>query len=87
MANEYEKLVKTNFDYLDLTQNEFDALCIFAYNVSPKSVKQLSGNKTRSKEELMEHITSYTKSGSEKNRRGLLNRRMIEKNMFERGEY
>lgn len=87
MANEYENLVKKNYDYLELTQNEFDALCIFAYNVSPKSVKQLSDNKTRNKQELMDHITSYTKSGSEGNRKGLLKRRLVEKNLFEKGDY
>lgn len=87
MANEYENLVKKNYDYLELTQNEFDALCIFAYNVSPKSVKQLSGNKTRNKQEIMDHITSYTKSGSERNRKGLLKRRLIEKRVFEKGDY
>ena len=35
----------------------------------------------------MEHILAYTKSDSESNRKGLLNRRTYEKNLFENGVY
>lgn len=79
---EYESYVKKWCDYMDLNQNEFDALVIFVYNCGEGNLKKLTGNKTRPKEDLKEHWLFYTKSQSESNRKGLLNRRQAELNLF-----
>ena len=82
----YVDIVLKKCDYLDLTQNELDALVSFTYNVGQGSLNKLLANGTRSKEEIAEHITAYTKSSSEKNRNGLLKRRLEEKEMFLNGK-
>ena len=71
-----------NYEYLELNQNELDALVSFTYNCGVGSLNQLTANKTRNKEEIAEHITAYTKSGSEVNRNGLQKRRNEEQKMF-----
>ena len=72
-----------NYEYLELNQNELDALVSFTYNCGIGSLNQLTANKTRNKEEIAEHITAYTKSKSEVNRNGLQKRRNEEKEMFQ----
>lgn len=84
---QYEGYIYKWCDYLDLNQNEFDALVSFVYNCGEKNIIKLTGNKTRTKSQMMEHILAYTNSDSESNRRGLLNRRTYEKNLFENGVY
>ena len=74
-----------NYQYLKLNQNELNALVSFAYNCGVGSLNRLTDNKTRTKEEIAEHIIAYTKSGSESNRNGLLKRRQAEKEMFLKG--
>lgn len=69
-------------EYLDLTQNELDALVSFTYNGGGGMLQQLTKNQTRTKEEIVNHITAYTASNSEKNREGLLKRRLAEKELF-----
>lgn len=76
-----------NYSYLELNQNELDALVSFTYNCGIGSLNKLTGNKTRSKQEIAEHITSYTRSGSEANRKGLAKRRLEEKKIFLGGNY
>lgn len=78
----YVDLVLKKCEYLDLKQNELDALVSFVYNAGQGNLNKLIGNGTRSKEEIAEHITAYTKSSSEKNRKGLMKRRLEEKEMF-----
>ena len=46
-------------------------------------MNRLTANGTRTKEEIADHITAYTKSGSEVNRSGLQKRRNAEKALFE----
>lgn len=72
-----------NYEYLELNQNELDALVSFTYNCGIGSLNRLTANKTRTKEEIAEHITAYTKSESEVNRNGLQKRRNEEKAIFE----
>ena len=72
-----------NYQYLELNQNELDALVSFTYNCGIGSLNRLTANKTRTKEEIAEHITAYTKSESEVNRNGLQKRRNEEKEMFQ----
>lgn len=76
-----------NYQYLELNQNELDALVSFTYNCGIGTLNKLTDNKTRSKEEIAEHITAYTRSGSEANRKGLAKRRLEEKKIFLGGNY
>ena len=78
----YEEYVLKYCSYLELNQNQLDALVSFTYNGGPGMLHQLTANKTRTAEEIAEHITSYTKSSSESNRKGLLKRRTAEKELF-----
>ena len=82
----YTDIVLKKCHYLDLTQNELDALISFTYNAGQGSLNKLLANGTRSKEEIAEHITAYTKSSSEKNRKGLMKRRLEEREMFLNGK-
>lgn len=61
------------------TQNEFDALVSFAYNVG--SINQLTANGTRSKDIIAKKILEYNKSGR-KVLTGLVRRRKAEQEMF-----
>lgn len=81
----YVNLVLKKCDYLDLTQGQLDALVSFTYNGGEGMLNELTKNGTRNAEEIAEHITAYTKSSSEKNRKGLLKRRLEEKEMFTNG--
>ena len=78
----YEEYVLKYCSYLELNQNQLDALVSFTYNGGPGMLHQLTANKARTAEEIAEHITSYTKSSSESNRKGLLKRRTAEKELF-----
>ena len=68
--------------YFEITQNQLDALTSFTYNGGPEMLQQLTANKTRSPEEIVEHIEFYTKSSSETFGKGLKNRRLEEKEIF-----
>lgn len=61
------------------TQNEFDALVSFAYNVG--SINQLTANGTRSKDIIAKKILEYNKGGG-KVLNGLVRRRKAEQEMF-----
>ena len=76
----YTDAVLKECEHLALNQNELDALVSFTYNCGLGNLKKLT--KDRTKEEIAEHITAYTNSGSEANRKGLQIRREEEKEMF-----
>lgn len=63
------------------TQNEYDALCSFAYNVG--SINQLTARGSRTKEEISAKIPEYKKAGG-KVLEGLVKRRAAEKELFDR---
>lgn len=66
-------------DYLgSLTQGELDALVSFTYNGGAGMLQQLTGYKTRNKQEIAEHITAYTNNDM----KGLVSRRAEELSMF-----
>lgn len=67
------------YDKYDWTQNEFDALVSFAYNIG--NIDQLTQNGTRSKEQIAEKILQYDKAGGKK-LAGLTKRRLEEQMMF-----
>ena len=82
LYEEIEKVTKqvlNHCEYLNLTQRQADGLISFTYNTGYSNLKKLTNNGTRSIEEIAEHITAYTKSGSEGNRNGLKKRREEEK--------
>ena len=83
--NKVTKQVLEYCEYLDLTQNELSALVSFTYNTGFGNLQKLTANRTRTKEEIAEHITAYTNSKSEVNRNGLQKRREAEKEMFKKG--
>lgn len=72
------KVEKYNAKY-HWTQNEFDALVSFAYNIG--SIDQLTNNGKRSKSEISVKITEYCKAGGKK-LTGLVKRRAAEQAMF-----
>lgn len=64
--------------YLELNQNELDALTSMMYNLGCGWLNTLTANKTRTKKEIEEHITAYTSGGM----KGLVKRRNEELKMF-----
>ena len=75
------------YNKYDFSQNEFDALVSFAYNVG--SIDGLTKDGTRTKDEIAKCITLYNKSGG-KVINGLKKRREKEKELFltkEKSEY
>ena len=79
----YERVVEDICSYLPkLTQNEFDALVSFTYNCGGGGLLQLTKQKTRTKEQMMQHITAYNKGADGKVLPGLTRRRIAERNLF-----
>ena len=72
------KVMKYN-DCYNFTQNEFDALVSFAYNVG--SIEQLTAKGTRTKKEIADAMLLYIKSGG-KVLNGLRKRRNKEREFF-----
>ena len=79
----YETTVSTTCGYLPkLTQNEFDALVSFTYNCGSGNLLKLTGNKTRTKAQMMDHIGAYNRGADGKVLAGLTRRRAAEKALF-----
>lgn len=72
------KVNKYNRKY-GFTQNEFDALVSFCYNVG--NIDGLTKNGTRTKAQIADKFLAYSYSGG-KFIKGLYNRRVKEKNLF-----
>lgn len=72
------KVMKYN-DYYNFTQNEFDALVSFAYNVG--NIDQLTAKGTRTKKEIADAMLLYIKSGGNV-LVGLRKRRIRERELF-----
>ena len=62
------------------TQNQFDAMVSFSYNVG--NIKQLTKDGTRTLKQISDHILAYNKCGGEV-LQGLTNRRKKEKELFD----
>lgn len=75
----YEKKVSKYDSVYHWTQNEYDALVSFAYNVG--SIDQLTKKGERTKEQIAAAMLNYTKSGGVV-LKGLVNRRKVERNYF-----
>jgi len=63
------------------TQNEFDALVSFAYNLGLGNLKKLTGNGKRNKGQIADAIPLYNKAGG-KVLSGLVKRRKAEQELF-----
>lgn len=66
------------------TQNEFDALVSFAFNLG--GIEKLTADGTRSKKEISEKMLLYYNSGGKKIP-GLVKRRIAEQMIFREGKY
>ena len=64
------------------TQNEFDALTSFCYNMGGGKMKELTKNGTNSKSQIANDLLLYKKAGG-KVLEGLVKRRKEEKALFE----
>lgn len=80
----YEKKVEKYTDRYRWTQNEFDAMVSFAYNLG--SIDKLTANGTRTKAVIAEKILLYNKAGG-KVLDGLTKRRQAERKLFLSGAY
>lgn len=76
-----QKVEKYNAKYM-WTQNEFDALVSFAYNIG--SIDQLTDKGKRTKQQIAEKIPAYNKAGG-KVLAGLTKRRKEEQALFSEG--
>lgn len=79
----FEKLVAKYDSTYNWTQNEFDAMISFAYNLG--SIDKLTANGTRSKTVIAEKILLYNKAGG-KALAGLTRRRQAERELFLAGK-
>lgn len=77
----FEKHVASYDKKYKWTQNEFDALVSFAYNIG--SITQLTANGTRTKKQISEKILAYDKAAG-KTLAGLTRRRQAEKALFDK---
>lgn len=78
----YENEVNKTCKYLKLNQNQFDALVSFTFNCGAGNLLRLTGNKTRSTEEIAEHITAYNKGAGGGELAGLTRRREAELELY-----
>ena len=75
----FEKKVDKYNNVYHFSQNEFDALVSFCYNVG--NIDKLTVNGRRTKDEIAEAMLRYTHSGG-KELRGLVRRRTMERELF-----
>ena len=69
------------YDRYNFNQNQFDALCSFAFNIG--NIDQLTANGTRTCPEISAKIPEYCHAGGVK-LKGLVNRRAAEKALFDK---
>lgn len=78
----YEAHVRRICNYLDLNQNQFDALVSFTYNCGSGSLLKLTKSQTRTIAQIAEHIEAYNKGANNQVLAGLVRRRKAEKALF-----
>lgn len=80
LNNKYAAKVNKYSSKYKWTQNQFDALISFAYNIG--SIDQLTANGTRSISQISAKILAYDKAGG-RTLAGLTRRRKAEKRLFD----
>lgn len=80
LNKKYAAKVNKYFKKYKWTQNQFDALISFAYNIG--SIDQLTANGTRSISQISAKILAYDKAGG-RTLAGLTRRRKAEKRLFD----
>lgn len=75
----YEDKVNKYYDRYKWSQNEFDALVSFAYNIG--SIDKLTAGGTRSRQEIADKMLQYNKAGG-RVLAGLTRRRQAERALF-----
>lgn len=78
----YEAHVNRICNYLDLNQNQFDALVSFTYNCGSGNLLKLTKSQSRTCQEIAEHIEAYNKGANNQVLAGLVRRRKEEKDLF-----
>lgn len=79
IVERYEPLVNKYDSIYNFTQNEFDALCSFCYNIG--NIDGLTAKGTRSKEVIADKMLLYVKAGC-RTLKGLVTRREKERALF-----
>ena len=79
LDKKYAPLVNKYDSKYSWTQNEFDALISFAYNIG--NIDQLTAKGTRDKKTIANKMLEYCKAGGKK-REGLVRRRKAERDLF-----
>lgn len=79
----FERHVESYNDCYGWTQNEFDALVSFAFNIG--NIRDLTYNGIRSKKMIAEKMLNYNKAGGKK-LAGLVKRRQEEHDLFLRND-
>lgn len=80
----FEKIVNSYSDKYKFTQNEYDALVSFAFNIG--TLEQLTKQGTRTKAQISNKLLAYC-NADHKFVQGLYNRRVKEKKLFDEGIY
>ncbi len=78
----FELYVNSYCSYLELNQNQFDALVSFTYNCGYGNLQDLTKYKTLNAEAIANRLLLYTHAGG-KELAGLVKRRKMEKELFE----
>ena len=78
----FEADVRRICNYLELNQNQFDALVSFTYNCGSGNLIKLTKNQTRNAKEISDHIEAYNKGANNQVLAGLVRRRKEEKELF-----
>lgn len=78
-VDKFEKIVNEYDGAYKWTQNEFDALVSFAYNIG--SLRQLTASATRDKDTIAKKMLEYINANG-KPLQGLINRRKAEHDLF-----
>lgn len=78
----YENAVNINCEYLNLNQNEFDALVSFTYNCGSGALQKVCGYGKYERNKILANMVCYTKGADGIELAGLVRRRKEEKELF-----
>ena len=78
----YENAVNINCSYLNLNQNEFDALVSFCYNCGSGALQKVCGYGKYERNKILANMAGYVNGADGKKLAGLVRRRAEEKELF-----